>query len=81
MSGGLQKIVAEANDGVTIIRDTISFFVSGGITVAPLPPGVTDGINYYASPDSATLVLFAPVKIIFLFLVILIAGLNRRLTK
>jgi 1,4-alpha-glucan branching enzyme len=62
VAGGLQKIVAEANDGTTIIRDTISFFISGSVTVAPLPLGVTDGINYYPSPDSVTLVLFAPNK-------------------
>ena len=62
VAGGLQKIVAEANDGTTDVRDTISFFVSGGVTVAPLPSGVTDGINYYASTDSVTLVLFAPNK-------------------
>jgi 1,4-alpha-glucan branching enzyme len=60
--GGNQTIVVQANDGTTTVSDTIQFFVSGGVTVAPLPPGVTDGINYYASPDSATLVLFAPGK-------------------
>ncbi|MCX6204718.1 MAG: alpha-amylase family glycosyl hydrolase [Bacteroidetes bacterium] len=60
--GGTQTIIAEAlNAGVTI-RDTLSFFVSGGTTVAPLPAGLKQGINYETDPTACTLVLYAPLK-------------------
>ncbi|MEP7080115.1 MAG: alpha-amylase family glycosyl hydrolase [Ginsengibacter sp.] len=61
INSGNQQIVAEANDGINISRDTLNFFVNGGVNVAPLPIGVRDGINY-VSPTSATLVLYAPNK-------------------
>ncbi|MFS8082878.1 MAG: alpha-amylase family glycosyl hydrolase, partial [Ginsengibacter sp.] len=61
INSGNQQIVAEANDGTNISRDTLNFFVNGGVNVAPLPAGVRDGINY-VSPTTATLVLFAPNK-------------------
>ena len=55
--------VAEATVGTTVKRDTIQFFVSPAITIAPLPAGVKDGINYYPSDNTkATLVLYAPGK-------------------
>ncbi len=60
--GGNQTLVAEANDGTTTTKDTIRFFVTGGVTVAPLPAGVKDGINYDVNNTSATLVLYAPGK-------------------
>jgi glycosidase len=60
--GGSQTLVVEANNGSDIKADTIQFFVSGGVTVAPLPAGVKDGINYNANNTSATLVLYAPGK-------------------
>jgi 1,4-alpha-glucan branching enzyme len=61
-TGGNQQVTAEANDGVTISKDTLNFFVSGGVTVAPLPAGTKEGINYNANNTSATLVLYAPGK-------------------
>ena len=61
-SSGTQTIIAEANDGVTTSRDTMSFLVSGSVNVAPLPAGLKDGINYELGDTSATLVLFAPAK-------------------
>jgi 1,4-alpha-glucan branching enzyme len=61
-SGGNTVIVAEANDGTTTKTDTIEFFVTGGITVAPLPAGVRDGINYGTDNTAVTLVLYAPLK-------------------
>jgi len=61
-TGGTQTIVVEANNGTVTNRDTISFLVSGGTTIAPLPAGVTDGINYEAGDTSVTLVLYAPLK-------------------
>jgi 1,4-alpha-glucan branching enzyme len=60
--GGSQTLVVEANDGSTTKSDTIQFFVSGGVTVAPLPAGVKDGINYDANNTAATLVFYAPGK-------------------
>lgn len=59
--GGTQTLVVEANDGTTTKTDTIRFFVSGGVNIAPLPAGARDGINYNGS-TSATLVLYAPSK-------------------
>ncbi len=59
---GNQTIVLEANDGSTTKTDTIQFFVSGNTTVAPLPGGVRDGINYEADNTAVTLVLYAPGK-------------------
>ena len=61
-SGGNTVIVAEANDGTTTKTDTLKFFVTGGITVAPLPGGVRDGINYETDNTAVTLVLYAPSK-------------------
>lgn len=62
VTGGTQTIIAEAlNAGVTS-RDTLSFFVSGGTTVAPLPAGLKQGINYETDPTACTLVLYAPLK-------------------
>jgi 1,4-alpha-glucan branching enzyme len=61
-TGGNTVIVAEANDGTTTKTDTLKFFVTGGITIAPLPNGVKDGINYEADNSAVTLVLYAPSK-------------------
>nr|MDQ6904150.1 alpha-amylase family glycosyl hydrolase [Bacteroidota bacterium] len=61
-SFGAQTIVARATNGVNTNSDTLSFFIAAATNIAPLPAGVKDGINYYASPDSATLVLYAPFK-------------------
>ncbi len=54
--------VAEANDGTTTRTDTIRFFVSSGVTIALLPNGVKDGINYETDNTAVTLVLYAPLK-------------------
>lgn len=59
---GTQTVIAEANDGVNIARDTIRFLVSGDVNVADLPAGVKDGINYEKGDTSIVLVLFAPNK-------------------
>ncbi|MEO8859782.1 MAG: alpha-amylase family glycosyl hydrolase [Ginsengibacter sp.] len=61
-SFGAQTIVAKATNGVNTNSDTLSFFIAAANTIAPLPAGVKDGINYYPSSDSATLVLYAPSK-------------------
>ncbi len=59
---GTQTIIAEAATASEIKHDTITFFVAAPVTVAPLPAGVKDGINYEAGDTSVTLVLFAPYK-------------------
>jgi 1,4-alpha-glucan branching enzyme len=61
-AGGNTVIVAEANDGTTSKTDTLRFFITGGITIAPLPAGVRDGINYETDNTAVTLVLYAPSK-------------------
>ena len=61
-TGGNNIIIAEAIDGATIKKDSLKFFVAGGITVAPLPAGVKDGINYDPNNTDVTLVLYAPEK-------------------
>lgn len=58
---GNQTIIAEADDGTVTSRDTLSFFVSGSVNIAPLPAGVRQGINYIDA-TTATLVLYAPGK-------------------
>ncbi|MFN6380906.1 MAG: 1,4-alpha-glucan-branching protein, partial [Bacteroidota bacterium] len=59
---GDQTVIAEAVLGATTKRDTLRFFVSGGVTTAPLPAGVRDGINYEQGNTSVVLVLYAPGK-------------------
>ena len=60
---GNQQIVARATVGATIKSDTLNFVVAATNTVATLPSGLKDGINYDANDNtSATLVLYAPNK-------------------
>jgi len=59
---GNAEVVVEADNGTTVKKDTVRFFVGGGVTTAPLPAGVKDGINYAANNTEVTLVLFAPGK-------------------
>jgi hypothetical protein len=60
-AAGNDTIIVEADNGSIIRRDTFKFFVSPAITIAPLPAGVKDGINYINS-TTVTLVLNAPSK-------------------
>jgi glycosidase len=53
------KVVAQS--GMNQVADSIYFYVRGETTMAPLPTGLHDGINYL-SETSATLVLHAPYK-------------------
>ena len=62
VAAGNQTMVIRADEGTTVVSDTLTFFVSGSVTVAALPAGVRDGINYNANNTSATLVLYAPGK-------------------
>jgi len=59
---GNQQIVAIENDGQHSRSDTFNFFVSAPVTIAPLPAGVKDGINYLPGDSSVILALFAPGK-------------------
>jgi len=61
-ASGLQTIVARAVSGANTKTDTIKFFVGTPTNVAPLPPGVKDGINYESGDVSVVLVLYAPGK-------------------
>jgi len=60
---GEHVLVAEADNGITIKKDTIRFIVLGNVAVLPLPAGVKEGINYETDNTSVTLVLFAPSKL------------------
>ncbi len=59
--GGPQTIIAKATSGTTA-SDTMQFIVTPTVTVAPIPAGDTDGINYEKGDTSVVLVLFAPLK-------------------
>jgi len=61
-NAGSTTIIAEAIDGAAIKKDSVKFFVAGGVTVAPLPAGVKDGINYDPNNTDVILVLYAPGK-------------------
>jgi hypothetical protein len=57
-----QKIVLEGNDGNGIKKDSFSFYIPPTTTVAALPAGVQEGINYAVNNTAVTLVLYAPNK-------------------
>jgi glycosidase len=57
-----QKVVLEGNDGSGIKKDSFEFYIPPTTTVAALPAGVQEGINYAANNTSVTLVLYAPGK-------------------
>jgi len=59
---GSQQIIATANDGVSSVADTLSFFVGGAVNIASLPAGAQEGINYLPGDTSVLLVLYAPLK-------------------
>jgi hypothetical protein len=58
-SFGLHMIEAVASDGSTYARDTTYFYIRGAVTVADLPVGVENGINYIDN-NTVTLVLNDP---------------------
>jgi 1,4-alpha-glucan branching enzyme len=57
-----QKIMFEGNDGTGLKKDSFSFYITPTQTVAALPTGAVEGINYLPGNTSATLVLYAPNK-------------------
>jgi hypothetical protein len=62
LTTGNTEIVVEGTASFVTKRDTLRFFVAPAVTIAPLPSGVRDGINYAANNTEATLVLYAPGK-------------------
>jgi hypothetical protein len=62
ITSGNNEIVVEAMAATVTKKDTLRFFVTPGTTIAPLPAGVKDGINYSANNTEVTLVLYAPGK-------------------
>jgi len=61
-TSGNQQIVIHAIAGANQLADTLNFYVAPPSSVAPLPAGVRDGINYEAGDTSVILVLYAPQK-------------------
>jgi len=61
-TAGNQQVIAVANAGSASRTDTINFFVTGTVTIAPIPAGMKEGINYPAGDTTAVLVLYAPHK-------------------
>jgi len=61
-AAGNTEIVVEGIIGPASKKDTLRFFVSAPVNVAPLPSGVRNGINYATNNTDATLVLYAPDK-------------------
>ncbi len=61
-TSGNTEIILDATTLTDNKSDTLRFFVSPSVTIAPLPAGVRDGINYSANNTEVTLVLYAPGK-------------------
>lgn len=59
---GNQQVIATASDGINSIADTLSFYVGGAVTIASLPAGAREGINYLPGDTSVLLVVYAPLK-------------------
>ncbi len=65
----IRKVVATAQTATETASDSFLLYVKPTPTVAVLPAGLKDGINYNATdPTSATLVLYAPKKSFVLLL-------------
>lgn len=56
------QVMLEGNNGSVLVKDSFSFYIAPANTVAALPAGVQEGINYLAGNTSVTLVLYAPNK-------------------
>ena len=57
-----QQVFLEGNNGTVTVKDSFSFYIPPTTTIAALPAGVQEGINYLAGNTSVTLVLYAPNK-------------------
>jgi len=56
------QVFLEGNNGTVTVKDSFSFYIPPTNTVAALPAGVQEGINYAANNTTVTLVLYAPGK-------------------
>lgn len=61
-TAGEARLKIEAINGADTRTQEVVFTVNNAATIAPLPAGVKDGINYNANNTEATLVLYAPNK-------------------
>ena len=62
-TAGNQQLVVEATASTITKKDTLQFFVPpASPTIADLPAGVRDGINYESGDTSVVFVLYAPGK-------------------
>ncbi|MEP7255031.1 MAG: alpha-amylase family glycosyl hydrolase [Ferruginibacter sp.] len=62
ISACTQQVFLEGNNGSVTVKDSFSFYIPPSTTVAALPAGVQEGINYAANNTAVTLVLYAPNK-------------------
>ncbi|MBK8496289.1 MAG: hypothetical protein IPL50_15750 [Chitinophagaceae bacterium] len=56
------QVFLEGNNGSVTVKDSFSFYIPPATTVAALPSGAVEGINYNANNTAVTLVLYAPGK-------------------
>ncbi|MFZ1370109.1 MAG: alpha-amylase family glycosyl hydrolase [Ferruginibacter sp.] len=56
------QVFLEGNNGSVTVKDSFSFYIPPSTTVAALPSGAVEGINYNANNTAVTLVLYAPSK-------------------
>ncbi len=59
---GNHQVIAELVNNGASYYDTVDFYLPAPNTVASLPAGTKEGINYWPGCDSVTLVLYAPNK-------------------
>ena len=60
-SPGEHELVLEANNGITIVYDTVNYVVNPAINVVDPPIGTISGLNYIDA-NTVRLQLFAPDK-------------------
>lgn len=56
------QVFLEGNNGSGVVKDSFSFYIAPATTIAPLPAGAVEGINYNPNNTAVTLVLYAPGK-------------------
>ena len=61
-SSGDHQIILVADDGSTILRDTVNYVVIPALNLVDAPNGLVDGINYI-NDSTVTLKFYAPEKI------------------
>ena len=61
-TAGTLRIIGTATNGITSVADTFSFYAGGAVTIASIPAGAQEGINYLPGDTSVLLVVNAPLK-------------------